>query len=256
VVHYQKLYFLLFLFLGSIARAESFKSEYTASMFGFTVTKSSFMTDFYHQSYAISGTIKSAGLGEFFDDTKGVMSASGSITKDKIIPSSYAVNYITGKSKKNTRVLFSKGSVSDVSNIPPLKKREPWVKVEPQHLTSVFDPLSVFMVKSSALRSVCNNTLRIFDGELRADLKLSPIGIIKIKTKGFEGTGMTCAIRFDPVSGYRSGKKQIEYLRKNTHMSITFVPIGSTGLYAPALAKIGTQIGTITVRAKRFESSR
>jgi hypothetical protein len=37
-------------------------------------------------------------------------------------------------------------------------------------------------------------------------------------------------------------------------MSVTFVPIGSTGLYAPAVARVGTQIGTVTIRAKRFET--
>jgi Protein of unknown function (DUF3108) len=253
-MRFASAFFIVF-FLSSFAKAESFKSEYTASMFGLTVTKSTFTTNFYHNSYALYGTLKSAGLGEFFDDTKGVMSASGVIGKNAIIPTSYAVNYVTGKTKKNTRLAFSKGNVVSVSNTPPLKKRQPWVEVMPAHLKLVFDPLSVFMRKAPSLETVCDTPLRIFDGELRMNLNLSPIGMTKIKTNGFEGVGMTCAIRFEPVAGYRSGKKQIDYLRKNKNMSITFVPIGKTGLFAPALAKIGTQIGTITVRAKRFESS-
>ncbi len=35
---------------------------------------------------------------------------------------------------------------------------------------------------------------------------------------------------------------------------VTFAPLGKTGVYAPIHATIGTQIGTITVRARRFEA--
>ena len=71
---------------------------------------------------------------------------------------------------------------------------------------------------------------------------------------GRRGTGpaMTCSIRFVPVSGYRQGKKQIEYLKKSRNMQATFAPLGETGYYAPVIAKVGTQIGTVTIRAARF----
>jgi Protein of unknown function (DUF3108) len=236
------------------ANAETFKSEYVVSLFGLSVAKSSFTTQLDAKAYAISGTLKSAGLAELFDDTQGTITASGSFGKTNLQPGAYAVNYTSGKKKKRTALGFAKGGVVSVENSPELKKRDPWIEVQPEHLRAAFDPLSAFMVRAASLDSVCNNTLRIFDGEVRADLKLAPAGATTVKTAGYSGPAMTCSIRMVPISGYRKGKKQIEYLRKNTNMSVTFIPIGSTGLYAPALAKVGTQVGTVTIRAKRLEA--
>jgi hypothetical protein len=236
------------------AHAETFKSEYVVSLFGLSVAKSNFTTRVDAKAYEISGNLKSAGLAELFDDTQGTITARGSLASAKVQPSSYAVNYVSGKKKKRTALSFAKGGVVSVENTPAIKKRDPWIEVQPDHLRTAFDPLSAFMVRSASLGAVCNNTLRIFDGEVRADLKLAPIGETKVQTAGYSGPGMTCAIRMVPISGYRKGKKQIEYLRKSTNMSVTFIPIGSTGLYAPALAKVGTQIGTVTIRAKRLEA--
>lgn len=235
-------------------QAETFKSEYVVSLFGLSVARSSFTTQVDAKGYAISGTLRSAGLAELFDDTQGTITASGTLGKNAVQPGAYAVNYISGKKKKRTALGFAKGGVVSVENSPELKKRDPWIEVQPEHLRAAFDPLSAFMVRSASLESVCNNTLRIFDGEVRADLKLAPTGVTSVQTAGYSGPAMTCAIRMVPISGYRQGKKQIEYLRKNTNMSVTFIPIGTTGLYAPALAKVGTQIGTVTIRAKRLEA--
>jgi Protein of unknown function (DUF3108) len=242
------------LVMTNAGHAGTFKSEYVVSLFGLSVAKSSFTTQVDGKNYAISGTLKSAGLAELFDDTHGTINASGSFSSLKLQPASYAVNYTSGKKNKRTALGFANGNVVSVENMPELKKRDPWIEVKQDHLRSAFDPISAFMVRSTSLDAVCNNTLRVFDGEVRADLKLSPIGATTVETAGYSGPAMTCALRVIPVSGYREGKKQIEYLRKSTNMSVTFVPIGSTGLYAPAVARVGTQIGTVTIRAKRFET--
>ncbi len=236
------------------ARAETFKSEYVVSLFGLSVAKSNFTTQVDAKAYEISGTLRSAGLAELFDDTHGTITARGTLAKEKVQPASYAVDYTSGKKKKRTALSFARGGIVSIENSPEIKKRDPWIEVQPDHLRSAFDPLSAFMVRSPSLAAVCNNTLRIFDGEVRADLKLAPIGETAVTTAGYSGPGMTCSIRMVPISGYRKGKKQIEYLRKSTNMSVTFIPIGATGLYAPALAKVGTQIGTVTIRAKRLEA--
>jgi hypothetical protein len=236
------------------AKAETFKSEYVVSLYGLSVAKSNFTTKVDGKAYSISGSLQSAGLAELFDDTRGTINVSGSVAKDTVQPASYAVNYTSGKKKKRTALGFARGGIVSVENSPEIKKRDPWIEVQPTHLRSVNDPLSAFLVRAVSLETVCNNTLRIFDGEVRADLKLSPVGPGTVETAGYSGPAMTCAVRMVPISGYRKGKKQIEYLRKSTNMSVTFIPIGTTGLYAPALAKVGTQIGTVTIRAKRLEA--
>lgn len=244
----------LFLTIGAgSAQAETFKSEYVVSLFGLSVARSNFTTKFDGDRYAISGGLRSAGLAELFDDTRGTINASGAIGKSGAVPLAYAVDYTTGKKKKNTRLGFAKGGVASVSNTPPVKKGENWIEVTPAQLKAVADPITVFMVKAESLGSVCSKTLRVFDGETRIDFILSPVGQTEVETSGYSGPAVTCALRFVPLSGYQRGKKQIEYLRKSRSMQVTFAPMRQTGFYAPVLAKVGTQVGTVTIKASRFE---
>lgn len=239
--------------LSGPAAAESFRSEYVVTLYGLPVARSTFDTTIEASRYAINGAVRSAGFAEFFDDTRGTIKSAGAVGEAGAAPSAYAVDYTTGKKKKRTNISFAGGSVASVSNTPPVKKGKPWIEVDPAHLKSVADPLTVFMIKADSLQSVCSKRLRLFDGEMRNDFVLSPVGETTIETAGYSGPAMTCSIRFVPVSGYRQGKKQIEYLKKNRNMQVTFAPMRQTGFYAPVVAKIGTQIGTVTVRAAKFE---
>ena len=238
---------------AGIARAETFKSEYVVTLFGLPVARSNFDTTIDERRFAINGTVRSAGFAEFFDDTRGTIKSSGAVGKAGALPAAYAVDYTTGKKKKRTNIGFAGGVVTSVSNTPPVKKGKPWIEISPADLKSVADPLTVFMIKADSLQSVCSKRLRLFDGEMRNDFVLSPVGETTVETAGYSGPAMTCSIRFVPVSGYRQGKKQIEYLKKNRNMQVTFAPMRQTGFFAPVGAKIGTQIGTVTVRAARFE---
>lgn len=237
---------------ASSAQAETFKSEYVVSIFGLSVAKSTFTTSVDGSRYFVSGGLRSAGLAEFFDDTHGSISASGQLGARGVVPASYVVDYTTGAKKKRTALGFSGGAVSSVSNTPAVKKGKGWIEVTPGQLRNVSDPIMAFVVKAGSLDDVCSKTIHVFDGETRADFVLSPVGRTDVETSGYSGPAMTCAMRFVPLSGYRAGKKQIEYLKNSSKMQATFAPMGDTGLYAPIIAKVGTQIGTVTIRAARF----
>ena len=237
------------------AQAETFKSEYVVSIFGLSVARSNFTTNLEGARYSVSGGLRSAGLAEFFDDTHGTISATGKLGPAGLVPASYAVDYTTGSKKKRTALGFSGGGVTSVSNTPAIRKGANWIEVTPSHLKGVADPIMAFVVKADSLESVCSKTLHVFDGETRADFVMSPAGRTEMETKGYSGPAITCALRFVPLSGYRAGKKQIEYLKKSRNMQATFAPLGDTGFYAPVVAKVGTQIGTVTIRAARFGKS-
>lgn len=237
------------------ATAATFNSAYTISIYGLTVARSNFATQMDGKSYFISGNLKSAGLAEIFDDTKGTISSSGSVAKTGMVPASYVVNYVSGNKSKNTTLGFNKGNVVSTSNTPALAKRGNWVDVIPAHLKAVADPLTVLVIKASSLADTCTKTVKGFDGEIRVDMALSPIGEITVRTAGYSGPAMKCKLRFVPISGYRKGKKQIDYLAKSQSISVTFAPMGDTGFYAPVLAAVPTQIGTVSIRASRFEAA-
>jgi len=151
------------------------------------------------------------------------------------------------------RIDFAHGDVVRAERTPPQKKKGDWVDVRPADLKSVADPLSAMLVKAPDARAVCDRTLRIFDGSTRFDLKLAFAGWQNFDTDGFKGTATSCRVTFVPVSGYRRGVFAMDYLRREKDMRITFASLGDSGIYAPVFARVGTQIGDVTVYATKFQ---
>lgn len=234
--------------------AETYRTWYEVSIFGLNIAKSGFETKVNGSNYDLSGKLSSSGVARIFDKTDGTIRVTGSASGASVMPASYEVKYKNGKKNKRTIIDFSgDGSVSMVENTPPVKKRNPWVETGPNDLKSVADPLSGLMIRASDPQSVCGRTLHIFDGQTRADLQLSYQGTKPFSTKGFKGDAVTCSVKFVPISGYQKGKEAIEYLKNKSKISISFASLGDSGIYAPVAASIGTQIGTVSVFATRFE---
>lgn len=237
------------------AAAQSFRSEYTISFLGLTIARSKFDSSFDGDRFSLRGSMSSAGIAQIFDDTKGTVSASGRFSGTSPRPDDFVTNYVSGSKAKKTEIGFSGGNVSKVVNVPPLKKPDDdWVPVAKADLRAVLDPLSATLVRADKPDQVCSRTVKMFDGEMRANLVLSYVSTGPVSIPGYSGEAVTCSARFVPVGGYRSGHKSIEYLKNRSKIAISFAPIGTTGVYAPVYATVGTQIGTITIRARKFEA--
>ncbi|MBN9270654.1 MAG: DUF3108 domain-containing protein, partial [Mesorhizobium sp.] len=102
---------------------------------------------------------------------------------------------------------------------------------------------------------VCGRTVKIYDGEMRANLTLTYQSKGTISVPGYKGDTVTCRLAFEPVSGYRKGRKALEFLKNRSRILVTFAPVGKTGVYAPIRASVGTQIGPLTISARRFEAN-
>ena len=240
---------------GSAAyKAPVYRGEYAISFLGLPVGRVSFESRVDRESYSIEGEASAAGLGIFFYDTTGKLTASGRFT-DGVQADRFRAEYRYDEKPTLVDIRFSDGNVVEVVNDPPLKKRrKDWVPIQPSDLKSVVDPIAAALVKADRLEDVCKGGARMFDGELRADLTLSFVSIGKMSVEGFEGRTVTCRLKFTPAAGYRKGRRALEFLRTKSRIMVTFAQIGETGVYAPVHATIGTRIGTITVRARRFEA--
>jgi hypothetical protein len=232
--------------------ARRFSAAYTVSLFGLTLARTSFTSTVDSDSFSIRGSIASAGVARIIDDTRGTTSVSGRLTPSGAEPQSFLVAYTSGKKKKRTAIEFSGDTVSHTENIPPLKKKKNWVPLGPDDLKAVTDPLSLTLVKADSSRAVCDHTLKYYDGELRADIKLSYAGTAPYTVPGFSGKATVCNAHFVPVAGYRSTNSTLKFLRDKSRITISFVPMGKTGIYAPIAASVGTKIGTVEVRADKF----
>lgn len=236
---------------------QSFSAEYSISYLGLTIARSRFESTIDDRSFRLGGSLSSAGVAELFDDTKGTTSASGSFVGGVARPDGFAADYTTGKKAKKIAVSFANGSVTSTVSVPPPKPRgEDWIKVGEKDLRGVADPLSSTLIRAESLEEVCGRTLKVYDGELRADLDLTLVEKGPVSIGGYEGEAVVCSGRFLPVAGYRKGHKSIEYLKNKSRIRITFAPLGTTGVYAPIRATIGTRIGTITIAARGLKQTR
>lgn len=234
------------------ARAEEFKSGYTVSYWGMPLARSEFTSSFEDGRFTVKGRMSSSGVAKVFDSTEGSMTVTGRIREGRAVPDVYAFDYRTEKKKKKTVIRFDGDRVAATENVPPLKKKhKDWVALTPDDLRSVTDPISATLVSAKSLGGVCGRTIRLYDGEMRADLTLTRDGPVEWN----ERKAMVCKARFVPVAGYKRGKRAIEYLRDHSEIAITFAALGKTGLYAPVYASVGTQIGTITISADAPETT-
>lgn len=234
------------------AAAESFRSAFSISIWGIPLASLEFKSDFSQSDYVLNGSLKSSALADIVEPIRGTVVSSGKIGKNGAVPARYDLTYTYGKKAKRTSIALANGKVMSFENVPPIKKRDPWIEVTPDQLVRVFDPVSGFVVKAGSLEDVCNRTVSVFDGEVRADIRMSGGKIGKFSTQGYSGAVVTCTLRLNPISGFTKGKKQIEYLRNSKTMSLTFAPVGTTGTFAPVQARVGTQIGVVSVTATRF----
>lgn len=233
----------------------SFRGEYTVSYLGLPVATASFDSRYEGDTYTISGNVSSAGLARLFDDTSGSLTARGRVADGKVVPEAFRADYKSGKKASLLELGFSGGAVTSTKVVPAPKRRgKKWVPLGLDDLKGALDPMASTIVAAPGLDSVCDRTVKLYDGEMRANLSMSFVSRGDISVPGYKGGTVTCRLQFEPVSGYRKGRKGLEYLKTKSRILVTFAPLGQTGVYAPISAEVGTEIGTLTVTARRFEA--
>lgn len=230
-----------------------YTTQYRISVIGLTIARANTQTHIGQNSYRLKGDFASSGIARIFDQTDGTLLIAGKVNKSGFLPDSYHLQYQHKKKAKSTSISFSNGQVTGTENSPPVKKRDPWVELTPAQLKNITDPISAMMIRAKSPQDVCAQALRTFDGQTRADLRLSYTGKGRYTTRGFKGETVECTARFVPVAGYQKDKESINYLANKSRISISFATLGNSGIYAPVEARIGTKIGTVKVSAMRFE---
>lgn len=236
-------------------KAENFTSEYSISVIGLNVGKSSFTSKIADKSYEIKGTLKASGVATLFTSTKGTLTTQGRITESGLKARNFDVQYTEGKKSKRTTIIFAKNRVAKAKNTPPVRKKGKWRNVQRAHLSGVLDPIGAIMVQASSLRDVCSKTIKVFDGAMRANFPMRYVRTIPFSTRGYKGDAVTCRASFQPISGYDQSKKDLNWMRDKGVIDISFAPIAQTGLYAPVKATVTTRIGKVRIFAKRFEKT-
>lgn len=237
----------LSLTVSAHADAETYRLRYDASIFGLPIGRADFTSELEENRFAVNGRFSSAGLARLFDAVDGSVSAQGRLSGDSVVPGRYDLQYKSGKKRESTSIKYARGRVAETVITPAPKKRpKDWIAVSDKDLAGAMDPLSALLSPAASAAEVCNRRVKVFDGEMRADIAFSPAGRGEQIGKGT----ITCKARFVPVSGYRKGRSTIVFLRDKARILVAFKPLGSKGHHTPVEMRIGTKVGTVHVSGR------
>lgn len=228
------------------------ETEYGIAIGGLPVARAVFNTKIEAKRYSISGRVNTSGLADLIADIDARTSVTGTMSGGALRARNYDLTYSSGKKTRVYKVNFNGGRVVSNSISPEPVRPDGWVPVTARHLRSVLDPISGLVFPEG--HKVCPRSLPIFDGETRMDLVLVKKGIKPFKADGYDGDAMVCSVRFVPKGGYREGRKDIEYLKRSSQMEIWFASAGKAKLVAPVYVRIPTQIGMLTISARKIRN--
>jgi len=245
---------------GSASAQGKLEAKYEVSLAGVTIGKGSLVAEIGGDQYSASASGEITGILRVFGSAEGSAAARGTVKDGVPVPTSYAGHLTTDDGDEDVRMTLDSGTVTDLvaeSAQPPSPDRVPVTELD-RH--GVIDPISAGLIPSPGAADAdvlspeaCRRILPVFDGHQRFNVMLSykRMDVVKPK-KGYNGAALVCAVRYDPLAGYRPGLAAVKYLIAARDVELWLVPIAGTRILAPARISIPTLIGTALVEADQL----
>jgi uncharacterized protein DUF3108 len=226
-------------------------ARYRLTFNGFDVGTYDFISRFNGKSYTATGKTEISALFGAFKWT-GNFAGSGSLDSGAPHPASYEMSYKTKSKITSVKLGFDGPRVSSVALVPNKPPKPDAIKLKPQDLQNVFDPMSATLAISNATASdACNRTIPIFDGKARFDLRLSFKGREAVKEDHPSGQPrelVVCRVKYVPVAGHRPSEFVNPWIDYN-HIEIALRSIPSAGIYVPYRITVPSTIGPAVMDA-------
>lgn len=257
----QFVVFLAFLvsFTGA-APADSLYVKYKLYAVGLPIGSGVLNLGLSKDSYTLSGSGETSAFGRLVSDGKGTVKVKGGIGDGRFTPESYNFKMTSSEDSGKISMKMNGGKIDEVSVKPPQDRMKQRVKVTPDHLTDVLDPLSAAVIPApkGLNPESCNRTLQLFDGKERYNVHLSYKKRDTAKTADgrFNGKVLVCGARYEPVAGHRRNRKSIEELAANKSLELWLAPVGKSGYLFPLKASIKVPFGALVVEAEKFKFSK
>jgi len=194
-----------------------------------------------------------AKLKAFFGAFKwrGAAYSSGTIGRAGPVPRSYLYNYRKNKRKpKTVTVTMADGNATTVKHEPPRNRNKRRVAITGKHKFGVLDPMSALVAMSAPANGgdPCRQTVHVFDGSYRFDVKLSPKGKQRIEARrGFSSRIHVCRVTYKPIAGHKRGKST-NYISDPDGAEVWMMPANDGLMYVPYRISIPTLIGSAVLR--------
>jgi hypothetical protein len=244
--------------LASSARAETIKAHYALSLMGLSIGSASASGVVDPQNYRVDISMKTTGLANLVNNTKGAATASGGLTAFGPSPSAYANTTSNNDETRTVRMSLASNSVRAVEVKPEPWDAEARVPVSDGDRKKIVDPVSALIMsvpRGEELTgpAACNRTISVFDGVTRFDVALSYSGAHTAQTKGYSGPVAVCSARYTPIAGHRPDSKSTRFMADNREMSVWLAPLPDAHVVVPIHIDIRTGAGQLVIDAAEFQ---
>lgn len=231
----------------------SHRADFDIKLAGLPFATASFNSRRDDNLYEIEVNFRAAGVGQVVNDMTAELVSSGVIEKSGLQAQRYLLEYRKGSRHRRFEAEFKNGDVISTRILPKRdrSRQRNWVPIRPDDLKAVTDPLAGLIQPGGS--DPCKPLIPIYDGEARLDINLDRKREEAFKTNGFDGKVVVCSMRYTPLSGYRKGSREAEFLKRLKSMEIWFAKSERMNVYAPVYFSVPTRFGTLTMKATRFD---
>jgi hypothetical protein len=207
--------------------------------------------------YAISARGRAGGVMKALIDGEGSFAARGTLKDGYPLPTTFTSKIVSSVETSEVTMVLDEGRVKELTAIPPPNTNA--VPVTEANRQGIVDPLTAMLFSTavggeSLSQAACRQTLPIFDGRQRFDLKLGFKRMDKVTAeKGYAGPVVVCSVTYEPIAGHRSSAALVKYLSEGREMEMALAPIAGTRFLVPFRVSAVSMIANLVIVANRFE---
>ncbi len=243
--------------LGDHAHAEGkLDASYTISFARIGVGDITATVVFGDSDYAISARGRAGGVMKALVDGEGSFAAKGTVKDGHPVSTTFTSKIVSNETSEVTMVL-DEGRVKELTAIPPPNRDS--VPVMETNRQGIVDPLTAMLFSAAVTGeglspAACRQTLPIFDGRQRYDLKLAFKRMDKVTAeKGYSGPLVVCSVTYEPIAGHRASTALVKYLSEGREMEMALAPVAGTRLLVPFRMSVVSILANLVIVANRFE---
>lgn len=234
-------------------------ASYTISFARFEVGDISATVVFGDSDYAISARGRAGGVMKALVDGEGSFAARGTVKEGHPLSTTFTSKIVSNSETSEVTMLLDEGRVKELTAIPPLNRDS--VPVTETNRQGIVDPLTAMLFSAAGTgeglsQAACRQTLPIFDGRQRYDLKLAFKRMDKVTAeKGYAGPVVVCSLRYEPIAGHNASTTLVKYLSEGREMEIALAPVAGTRLLVPFRMSVVSMLANLMIEATRFEAA-
>lgn len=237
-------------------------ATYIIAINGLTIGRADARSRFTDHGYAAAISGSTYGISRIVSDARATLAGAGRVIGGNVVPASY--NLSTSESGFETSVSMTMrgGSIVGLQAMPSLPEAPDRVPLTATSKQNIVDPVGAFVIAldhpgAPDPNTVCNRTVKVFDGWKRFDIRLSykETKAIDDGANAYAGDLIVCAARYLPVAGHRASDDSVAFMADNKRLEISLAPIKGTNYMVPYRILIGTKVGDLTIGARRFTAT-